>query len=41
MIETAMNQHDGNLTHAAASIGWTRQKLYRRIAALGIAEVRQ
>ena len=36
MIHAAMHECGGNLTAAARCIGWTRQKLYRRIKALGI-----
>ncbi len=35
MIQAALLEAGGNLTRAAASIGWTKQKLYRRMAALG------
>ena len=36
MIVYALRKHGGNLAAAAARIGWTRQKLYRRMGALGI-----
>ena len=38
MIRQALFEVEGNITRAAGNIGWTRQKLYRRIAALGIAK---
>ena len=36
MIEGALRDHGGVASHAAAAIGWSRQKLARRMAALGI-----
>ena len=36
MIRAALDHAQGNLTAAAAQIGWTRQKLYRRMKALGL-----
>ena len=36
MIESALREARGNITEAAARIGWTRQKLYRRLRDLGI-----
>jgi len=36
MIRDALETSTGNIGRAAASIGWTRQKLYRRMVALGI-----
>jgi DNA-binding NtrC family response regulator len=36
MIRGALETTTGNIGRAAASIGWTRQKLYRRMVALGI-----
>ena len=36
MIETALRLADGCLTRAARRIGWTRQKLYRRMRALSM-----
>jgi len=36
MIEGAMRDNGGVASHAAAAIGWSRQKLARRMAALGI-----
>jgi sigma-54-dependent transcriptional regulator len=36
MIEAALRQNGGVASHAAAAIGWSRQKLARRMAALGI-----
>ena len=36
MIDRALRESGGNIARAAARIGWTRQKLYRRITALGI-----
>jgi len=36
MIETALRADRGCLTAAARRIGWTRQKLYRRIEALAV-----
>jgi DNA-binding NtrC family response regulator len=36
MIESAVAESGGNLARAAARIGWSRQKLYRRMGALGI-----
>ena len=35
-IETALRDTGGNLTRAAGRIGWSRQKLYRRVKALGV-----
>jgi DNA-binding NtrC family response regulator len=37
MIVGALSTASGQLTEAAARIGWSRQKLYRRMEALGIA----
>ncbi len=37
MIANALDQARGNVTAAAARIGWSRQKLYRRLVALGIS----
>jgi DNA-binding NtrC family response regulator len=37
MIEAALRETDGVASRAAADIGWTRQKLARRMAVLGIA----
>jgi DNA-binding NtrC family response regulator len=37
MITAALDQARGSVTAAAARIGWSRQKLYRRLAALGIS----
>ena len=31
-IQAALQAHDGNLSHAAAELGLTRQTLYRRLA---------
>jgi hypothetical protein len=36
MIEAALRSSGGVLSHAAAAIGWSRQKLTRRMTALGI-----
>jgi len=36
MIRDALEATTGNVGRAAARIGWTRQKLYRRMVALGI-----
>ena len=36
MIRQALATVSGSITLAAARIGWTRQKLYRRMDALGI-----
>jgi DNA-binding NtrC family response regulator len=36
MIESALREDCGNITRAAARIGWSRQKLYRRMRELGI-----
>jgi len=36
MIEAALCEARGNVTAAAARIGWSRQALYRRIHALGL-----
>jgi len=36
MIERALSQAAGNLTQAAERIGWTRQKLYRRMRTLDV-----
>lgn len=36
MIVNALREHSGNLTRAAQSIGWSRQKLYRRMHDLAI-----
>jgi two-component system response regulator PilR (NtrC family) len=36
MLLDAVQHSGGNLARAAARIGWTRQKLYRRMAALGV-----
>jgi len=40
MIETALGAACGSVTEAARRIGWTRQKLYRRMAALSIDPAR-
>ena len=37
MIESALLVSGGSVTVAAAAIGWSRQKLYRRMAKLGIS----
>ncbi len=37
MIERALGDCDHNLADAARRIGWSRQKLYRRMTALGVA----
>jgi DNA-binding NtrC family response regulator len=36
MIRDALDSSTGHIGRAAARIGWTRQKLYRRMVALGI-----
>jgi DNA-binding NtrC family response regulator len=36
MIEAALRRAAGHKTRAARAIGWSRQKLYRRMAELGI-----
>ena len=36
MIEAALDWARGSVTQAATRIGWTRQKLYRRMEALGL-----
>lgn len=36
MVETALRRSGGVLTEAAARIGWSRQKLLRRMTALGV-----
>ena len=36
MIRAALSASSGSMTVAASRIGWTRQKLYRRMVALGI-----
>lgn len=36
MVERALLEAGGSISGAALRIGWTRQKLYRRIAALGL-----
>jgi DNA-binding NtrC family response regulator len=41
MIEDALRSCGGTIADAAAQIGWTRQKLYRRMAALGIRRGRR
>jgi DNA-binding NtrC family response regulator len=35
-VATALAEAGGNVTRAAARIGWSRQKLYRRLKALGL-----
>ncbi len=40
MIEHALDASGGGMTPAAARIGWTRQKLYRRMKALGLSAPR-
>ena len=35
-IEAALHETGGNMTRTAVRIGWSRQKLYRRVKALGI-----
>ncbi len=40
MIETALREAGGVVTSAAARIGWSRQKLYRRMKGLGIPRTR-
>lgn len=40
MIETALRESGEGLGEAARRIGWTRQKLHRRMAALGIPRLR-
>jgi DNA-binding NtrC family response regulator len=37
MLESALREAGGNVARAAGRIGWTRQKLYRRMVALGVA----
>jgi DNA-binding NtrC family response regulator len=37
MIETALRRAGGSVAGAASRIGWSRQKLYRRMAALAVA----
>jgi two-component system response regulator PilR (NtrC family) len=37
MIQQALQTTGGSVTEAAQRIGWTRQKLYRRLAALGLS----
>jgi two-component system response regulator PilR (NtrC family) len=37
-IEDALREARGNVTGAAARIGWSRQKLYRRMKTLGVAK---
>ena len=39
MIRSAMSAACGNLAEAARQIGWSRQKLYRRLRVLGVPEV--
>jgi hypothetical protein len=41
MIEGALRAARGNVTAAALRIGWSRQALYRRMSALGLAGDRQ
>jgi len=41
MIEAALRAAEGNLTRAAARIGWSRPKLYRRMSALGLERERE
>jgi DNA-binding NtrC family response regulator len=36
MIEAALHDADGSISGAARQIGWTRQKLYRRMKVLGL-----
>ncbi len=36
MIERTLLSADGNVTRAAGAIGWSRQKLYRRMSSLGV-----
>jgi len=36
MIESTLQGASGNVSRAAARMGWTRQKLYRRMSALGL-----
>jgi DNA-binding NtrC family response regulator len=36
MIEAALAQCEGNVTAAARRIGWSKQKLYRRMKALAL-----
>ena len=36
MVEAALRNADGSIAGAAREIGWTRQKLYRRVKALGL-----
>jgi transcriptional regulator with PAS, ATPase and Fis domain len=36
MIDAALHAAEGSVSRAAASIGWTRQKLYRRMAVLRV-----
>jgi transcriptional regulator of acetoin/glycerol metabolism len=36
MIEAALRDAAGGIAGAAERIGWTRQKLYRRMEALGV-----
>ncbi len=40
MLEAALRDSAGNLSKAAARIGWSRPKLYRRMRALGVAHPR-
>ncbi len=39
MIREALDSSAGHVGHAAAQIGWTRQKLYRRMSALGLRTI--
>jgi DNA-binding NtrC family response regulator len=36
MIRAALAEHGGSITEAAGAIGWSRQKLYRRMKALSL-----
>ncbi len=36
MVRGALREASGSIRRAAQLIGWTRQKLYRRMAALGV-----
>jgi len=39
MIDAALREANGSIARAASRIGWSRQKLYRRMDALGVARV--
>jgi transcriptional regulator with AAA-type ATPase domain len=38
MIETALRESGGNVTQAARRIGWSRQKLSRKMAVMGVSK---